>query len=108
VPPLSAEYANRHQDEHQSYHRRNTYEGQQHALCHAELERERCQKAQRSPSNLLVVLPSSLLPGRNNLTLVTPIILRYQYRSESLNVSGDQARLCPLAALLFSSECVDV
>jgi hypothetical protein len=41
---LSAEYAYHHQDEHQTYRRRETYEDQQHALRHAELERERRQE----------------------------------------------------------------
>jgi hypothetical protein len=40
-------------------------------------------KANVLPSNLLVVLPNSLL-GCNNLTLVTPLTLRYQDHSVSL------------------------
>ncbi len=35
-------------------------------------------KARVLPTSLLVVLPNNLLVGRNNLTLVTPIILRYR------------------------------
>jgi hypothetical protein len=58
-------------------------------------------KARVLPTSLLVVLPNNLLVGRNNLTLVTLIILRYQIRPGSLGASSYQARPCPFPLLYF-------
>lgn len=62
-------------------------------------------KARVLPTSLLVVLPNNLLVGRNNLTLVTPNILRYQIRPGSLQLPG---AALPFPAALFLSNHIHV